>query len=226
MVTGRVTHLSLAARPRIVAAFEVSPDLGTAMSTLPLRALPLLLASALVPATLAAQDAAPAGVRASDGRAVVTPAIGLVTRIRFTVTDTTMMLTRPRPVGGDSKLEGRLVSYDGEYAVLDLPRGYQFTIPVSNLRQIEQRVGPGPCRRTPARRSLCTLALVGGGMAIGWFSGDKIGNTVYENGPTSATRPYAVRGALLGAIVGLAMVPTLGRDEWVTVPMPTPTPAR
>lgn len=192
----------------------------TVMPPLPLRALPLLLAATLVPAALAAQQTTPVGALAHDGRVVVAPAIGLVTRVRFTVSDTTMMLGRPRPVGGNQKLEGRLVSYDGEWAVLDLPRGYQFTIPVSNLSEMEQRVGPGPCRRTAGARALCTLALVGGGMVVGRVAGERIGNTVNDVATGSGTRPYAMRGAVLGTVIGLLMLPTVGRDEWVTVPLP------
>ena len=188
---------------------------------LPLRALPLLLASAIVPAALSAQELAPAAVQARDGRAPAVPAIGLVTRVRFTVSDTTVQIGRPRPVGGNNKLQGKLVSYDGEYAVLDLPHGYQFTIPVSNLNEIEQRVGPGPCSRTSGGRLLCNVAIVGGGMLVGYVAGDRIGHTVYESAPSGKTQPYATRGAILGTIIGLAMLPTIGRDEWVTVPLST-----
>jgi hypothetical protein len=189
---------------------------------LPLRALPLLLAP--VPAALSAQEVAPAApvaAQARDGRAMVTPAIGLVTRVRFTVLDTTVQIGRPRPVGGNNKLQGKLVSYDGEFAVLDLPRGYQYTIPVSNLDALEQRVGPGPCSRNAGRRLLCNVAIVGGGMLVGYVAGDRIGNTVIDSPLDGSVRPYAMRGAILGTIIGLAMLPTVGRDEWVRVPLST-----
>lgn len=186
------------------------------MPSLPLRA--ITLAFALAPAMLAAQQAAPVGTVGSDGRIVVTPSIGLLTRVRFAEEDTTTVLTRPRPVGRDQSVEGRLVSYDGEFATLDLPRGYRFTIPVANLSEFEQRVGPGPCRRTTAGRALCTLGLVGGGMLVGRVAGERIGEAVVDPGVDS--RPYAMRGAILGTVIGLAMLPSIGRDEWVTVPLP------
>jgi hypothetical protein len=181
-----------------------------------LRALPLLLV--LAPATLAAQEVAPVGAQASAGRAVVAPAIGLVTRVRFTVADTTVHIGRPRPVGGNNKLLGKLVSYDGEFAVLDLPHGYQYTIPVSNLKEIEQRVGPGPCSRTARGRTLCNVALIGGGMVIGYVGGDRIGNAVTGG---DRVHTYQLRGVILGGIIGWGMRPTVGRDEWVTVPLST-----
>ena len=187
------------------------------MRSLPLRA--LALAFVLAPAMLAAQQATPVGTVGSDGRIVVTPAIGLLTRVRFAAGDTTVVLTRPRPVGGDQSVEGRLVSYDGEFATLDLRRGYQFTIPVANLSGFEQRVGPGPCRRTAGSRALCALGLVGGGMFIGRVAGERIGQAVV--GPGAASEPYEMRGAILGTVIGLLMLPGTGRDEWVTVPLPT-----
>jgi hypothetical protein len=178
-----------------------------------------VLAFALLatPALLAAQ----APVQAHEGGAPVAPAVGLETRVRFTVSDTTIQLNRPRPIGSVAQLEGRLLSYDGEFAVLQLKHGYQYTIPLRSLAVIEQRVGPGACQRNDGRRVLCTLLSVGGGGAIGYVAGSRMGHTADGFGGGPSTSSYASRGALLGGVIGLLTLRTIAQDEWVRVPMPS-----
>ena len=191
------------------------------MSSLSRRATRLLLACtfAFAPATLAAQAPASAVDPVRDARVTGIPSIGLLTRVRFTDGDTTIQLTGSRPIGGNGTVIGRLVSYGNGLVVLDLPRSFQYTIPVSSLSSIEQRVGAGPCRRTLGGRALCALATVGGGMRVGRVAGEQIGKSVV--GPGVSPRPYAMRGAIVGTIIGLAMFRTIGRDEWMTLPMAT-----
>ena len=179
---------------------------------------PSLLAAALLLAPLAVAAQEPARAHESG---VVAPAVGRETRVRLTVRDPTVRIASELPVGSLGQVEGVLLSYDGEYAVLRLKRGYLYTIPVSNLSAVEQRVGPGTCRRSAMARTLCTTVGLAAGIGIGYVAGHKVGGTVSSLGVENGPRRYGVAGAVLGAALAAVVVPTVGRSSWKPVPVGT-----
>lgn len=186
------------------------------MRRLPAALLAAALAAAL-PRAAGAQDAAGvAQLTHSTSFAEVRPG----TKVRLLLSDSTIFLGRPRPVGWPGIVEGRLLGIDPADAQVRFGRGYTFAIPSTAVNRLEARIGSGRCGATRARRVLCRSGVMVIGLTAGALVGQRVGRTVGSlefEGDDDVNGAWMLAGALTVGTVSAVMLPRIGGDDWAVV---------
>lgn len=172
---------------------------------------------AAMPAALPAQLLPAQLLPATDGvRMTELPPLRAGTLVRVYVRDSTLRLDRARAVGPTGLVQGRLVTIDTAAAVVELAHDYTFTFPRSSVRRFEQRVGAGRCWASETARVTCRVLGALGGAVGGVVVGGTMGRSASQL--DAAQRRFQEWGAVVGSVIGLAVIQSAARHRWVAVP--------
>ena len=173
------------------------------------------LAAALPPAAGAQDTLSVAQVTHSTSFADVRPG----TKVRLLLSDSTIFLGRPRPVGWPGIVEGRLLGIAPGDAQVRFARGYTFAIPSTAVNRLEARVGSGRCGASRARRVLCRSGVMVLGLGAGAIAGQRVGRTVgsFNIEDSGGNGSWMLAGALTFGAVSAVMLPRIGGDDWAVV---------